>query len=401
MLTTIAVAACGGGDEPRRADRQDLIVQSTTSVRDSGLLERVIKPQFERRYPDWNLKFIAVGSGEAIANARAGQADVLIAHSPKPEKKLVADGFSYERTGRTVMWNDFVIVGPPHDPAGVRRLARHDAAAALEAVAAAGAAGRAHFVSRGDDSGTNTKELDVWALTGVRRNGRGEPARGSRNPAWYRKAGLGMADTLRLTQQCPFGGGCYTITDRGTLQQLVSNRAISSLPIVMDDTRASAPGGIGLMLNVYTVYAMNPAKLPETKLRGAQAFMDYLTSPAFQRALEAFPSRQRPGFYAAATPRVTLTRDVPRTVSAGRTITVAGRVFSAVPGAPAPTGLPVSLARSATGAEAATLARARAGEEGAFRLEARPTAAGELVLTAPRFGALSPLRVPVARVAGP
>jgi tungstate transport system substrate-binding protein len=402
-LTTLAVAACGGADAPRapRADRQDLIVQSTTSVRDSGVLEHLIKPRFERRYPQWNLKFIAVGSGEAIANARAGQADVLIAHSPKAEKAFVADGFSDEPTGRTVMWNDFVIVGPPDDPAGVRRLARHDAAAALEAIAAAGAAGRAHFVSRGDESGTNTKELDVWGLTDVRRNARNEPARGSRNPSWYRKAGLGMADTLRLTQQCPFGGGCYTITDRGTLQQLVSNGAISSLRIAMDRAGASARGGVGLMLNVYNVYAIAPAKFPETKLRGARAFMDFLTSAPFQKALEAFPSRRRPGFYAAATPRVTLTRDLPRTVPVGRTVTVTGRIVSPVPGAPAPSGLPVSLAAASTGAGPSPLARARAGSGGTFRLQARPRGAGELVLTAPRYGSLSALRVPIGRVTVP
>src|SRR3954463_11472352 len=102
----LVAAGCGGGTPKRRQPRrQDLIVQSTTSVRDSGLLERLIAPQFERRHPEWHLKFLAVGSGEAIANARAGQADVLIAHSPKAERKFVADGFSAERTARTAMWN--------------------------------------------------------------------------------------------------------------------------------------------------------------------------------------------------------------------------------------------------------------------------------------------------------
>src|ERR671922_152828 len=112
-------------------------------------------------------------------------------------------------------------VGPASDPAGVMRAARNDAPGAFEAIAAAGAAGRANFVSRGDNSGTHTKEREIWGLAGVPRNARNEPAAGSGNPAWYHKAGLGMADTLRLTQQYPFsGGGCYTITDRGTLQQL-------------------------------------------------------------------------------------------------------------------------------------------------------------------------------------
>jgi tungstate transport system substrate-binding protein len=324
---------------------------------------------------------------------------VLIAHSPKAEKRFVADGFSAERTGRTVMWNDFVLAGPPDDPAHVRRLARHDAVAALDAIAAAGGKGTAHFVSRGDDSGTNAKELDLWALSRVRRNRAGEPAakNGSAQPSWYRKAGLGTADTLRLTQQCPFsGGGCYTITDRGTLEQLESNGAVTALPIVMDAQRAAARGGEGLMLNVYNVYAINPKKVPRARLAGARAFMDFLTSAEFQRALRGFPSRERPGFFPAATPTVTLTRRLPRTIPAGRTVTLAGRLGSAVPGAPAPRGLPVSLAGAAE-----ALAPARAGTGGAFRLRGRMSRSGEVLLSAPRYGPLSPLRVSLGRVSVP
>jgi tungstate transport system substrate-binding protein len=396
----LIVAACGGGSPapPSAPPRQDLIVQSTTSVRDSGLLERLIAPQFERRNPRWNLKFLAVGSGEAIANARAGQADVLIAHSPKAEKQFLADGYSAERSGRTIMWNDFVIVGPPDDPAGVRRVARHDAVGAMRAIAAAGAAGRAHFVSRGDESGTNAKELDLWALTPTRRNEAGEPAQGARNPSWYRKAGVGMADTLRLTQQCPFGGDCYTITDRGTLQQLAGNGAITRLPILMDGQTASANGGAGLMLNVYNAYAINPAKYPKTKIAGARAFIDFLTSPEFQRALDSYPSRQRPGFFPAAAPRVRLTSRPPATLAPGQAVTVAGRVESTVPAEPAPAGLPLELIGPEVGAP---VAQARAGAGGAFRLTGRVDRSGELVLSAPRFGRLSALRVSVGRVSVP
>ncbi|HEX2104637.1 MAG TPA: substrate-binding domain-containing protein [Solirubrobacteraceae bacterium] len=397
-VMALGAAACGGGSSEPPPAREDLIVQSTTSVRDSGLLERLIGPEFERRHPRWNLKFLAVGSGEAIANARAGQADVLIAHSPKAEKAFVADGFSAERTGRTVMWNDFVIVGPPDDPAGVRRLGRHDAVGAMRAIAAAGAAGRAHFVSRGDESGTNVKELDLWALAGMRRTSDGEPARGSRRPAWYRKAGLGMADTLRLTEQCPFGRDCYTITDRGTLQQLAGNGAIRRLAIVMDGQTADAKGGAGLMLNVYDVYAINPAKYPRTKIAGARAFMQFLTSRRFQQALERYPSRERPGFFPAAAPRVRLTSRPPASLAPGQSVTVAGRVESTVPAAAAPAGLPLALVRSDAGTP---LARARTAAGGAFRLTGRVERSGELVLSAPRFGQLSALRVSVGRVSVP
>src|SRR3954462_3958475 len=281
-LAVTLTGAATAGAQAKRA----LIVQSTTSVRDSGVLDQLIAPQFEKRFPQYDLKFVAVGTGQAITNARAGQGDVLIGHSPALEQQFVQDGFSYEPVGRTVMWNDFVIVGPASDPAGILKAAPHDAVGAFEAIAAAGAAGRANFVSRGDNSGTNTKERDVWGLSRIAHNARKEPAGG-----WSHRAGLGMADTLRLTQQCPFGGGgCYTITDRGTLQQLTNNRAITGLQTVMDAQSGRARGGQNLMLNVYNVYAINPAKFPNVSLQGALAFLDFMTSPAFQAAIARFPS---------------------------------------------------------------------------------------------------------------
>src|SRR4051794_18480781 len=291
LMVVPAIALVGASTAAAQQQKRPLIVQSTTSVRDSGVLDQLITPQFEKRFPQYDLKFVAVGTGQAITNARAGQGDVLIGHSPALEKQFVADGFSFEPIGRTVMWNDFVIVGPASDPAGILRAARNDAVSAFEAIAAAGAAGRANFVSRGDNSGTNTKEKDIWALSRVARDARNEPATGAANPTWYHKAGLGMADTLRLTQQCPFaGGGCYTITDRGTLQQLVNNRAITALQAVMDEQAASARGGQNLMLNVYNVYAINPQKFPSVNVQGALAFLDFMTSKAFQDALRRFPS---------------------------------------------------------------------------------------------------------------
>src|ERR1700750_940164 len=136
-LAAAAVFAAATGSASAQ-QRRSLIVQSTTSVRDSGVLDQLITPQFKRRFPQYDLKFIAVGTGQAIANARAGQGDVLIGPSPKLEQQFVKDGFSYERVGRTVMWNDFVIVGPAADPAGVLRRARTDAVGGLEAIDEAG-----------------------------------------------------------------------------------------------------------------------------------------------------------------------------------------------------------------------------------------------------------------------
>jgi tungstate transport system substrate-binding protein len=373
--------------------KRPLIVQSTTSVRDSGVLDQLITPQFERRFPQYDLKFVAVGTGQAITNARAGQGDVLIGHSPALEEQFVRDGFSYEPVGRTVMWNDFVVVGPASDPAGILRAARNDAVGAFEAIAAAGAAGRANFVSRGDNSGTNTKERDIWGLSRVAHSARNEPS-----GAWYHKAGLGMADTLRLTQQCPFaGGGCYTITDRGTLQQLTSNRAITALQTVMDDQSASARGGRNLMLNVYNVYAVNPAKYPSVNLQGALAFLDFMTSQAFQDALARFPSRQRPGFFPAAFPQVKLTRRPRHTVDARDVVSLSGTIASAVPGADPLEGISLRLARLPTPVTPVVLARDHASSTGRFSIRTRLTRSGTLFFRTPRFRNLSPLSQSLGR----
>lgn len=392
IVAGLAVAAPAQAQEP-----QDLVVQSTTSVRDSGLLEQVITPEFQRLYPQWRLKFVSVGTGQAITNARAGQGDVLVTHAPALEAQFVADGFSLEPAGRTIMWNDFEIVGPPGDPAGVGAAA-HDAAAAFEAIAAAGAAGRATFVSRGDNSGTNTKEKDIWKLTTVARNAANEPAgSGAANPSWYTKAGLGMADTLRLAQQCP-AGGCYTITDRGTLQQLIANGAITALPVVMEEQDAAARGGDALMVNQYRGYGLNPAKVPSARTEGALAFLDFLTTRAFQERLRRFPTAAQPGFFPAAVPALTLTREPPRAISARRTLTLRGRIASSVPGAAPLDAAPVRLARFTSALTQRTLDRAVTGDDGAFRLRWKPTRSGRLFVTTTRFRDLSALREPLGRV---
>jgi tungstate transport system substrate-binding protein len=395
VVAGVMVLALTGAAPAVAQQKRPLIVQSTTSVRDSGVLDQLITPQFKKRFPQYDLKFVAVGTGQAITNARAGQGDVLIGHSPALEQQFVRDGFSFEPVGRTVMWNDFVIVGPASDPAGVLRAARHDAVSAFQAIAAAGASGKANFVSRGDNSGTNTKERDIWGLSRVAHDARNEPAG---NPPWYHRAGLGMADTLRLTQQCPFAGGaCYTIADRGTLQQLTNNRAITALRTVMDEQSARAPGGPNLMLNVYNVYAINPKKFPAVNLQGALAFMDFLTSPAFQDALARFPSRQRPGFFPAAFPQVKLSRRPDRTVDARDVVTLAGTVASAVPGADPLAGISLRLARLPTPVTPVVLARDRASSTGAFRLRTRLTRSGTLFLRTPRFRNLSPLSQSLGR----
>jgi tungstate transport system substrate-binding protein len=179
----LAVACGGAGDE--------LILATTTSTEDSGLLD-VLVPLFEER-TGHAVKTIAVGSGAALRLGEEGEADVILAHSPDAEEEFMASGHGANR--RLVMHNDFVIVGPAGDPAGIRGL--DDAAEAFRRIAAAGAA----FLSRGDESGTNTKELKIWGSAGVNPSGR-----------WYQETGTGMGPTLLVADE----KGGYTLSDRGT-----------------------------------------------------------------------------------------------------------------------------------------------------------------------------------------
>jgi hypothetical protein len=165
----------------------------------------------------------------------------------------------------------------------------------------------------------------------------------------------------------------------------------------MDNQSARARGGQNLMLNVYNVYAINPRKFRSVNLQGALAFMDFLTSTSFQSALATFPSRQRPGFFPAAAPRVTLSRRPRRTVSAGSRVTVTGTIRSAVPGAATLRGMSVRLARLPTPVTPVVLDRTRVGAGGTFRLRVRVNRNGTLFLTTPRFRNLSPLRLSLGR----
>ena len=297
LLSLLAVVAV-----PASACASDVIVQGTTDVRDAGLLDDVIAPGFAAAYPQYTLKYIAVGTGQALANARAGQGDAVLTHAPTQEATFVADGFSAEPVGRAVFYSDYVILGPAGDPVGVLANAPHDAVTAFERIAAAGAAGTANFVSRGDNSGTNTQEKLIFSLGTTKLNSAGEPI-----GSWYHKAGLGQADTVKVADQCPFaGGGSYEMTDRGTFNRLVSQGAIGALGIVADRNDPGARGGLNLLLNPFSAYAVNPAKVPGVNVDGAKAFLDYLTSPALQARLATYPSAAQPAFFADARPAFTL-----------------------------------------------------------------------------------------------
>ena len=168
---------------PRHRTPQDLVVQSTTSVRDSGLLDEVIIPQFQQRYPQWRLRVVAVGTGQAIVNARAGQGDVLITHAPALEQQFLADGFSLEPFGRSIMWNDYVIVGPANDPAGVGRRGAQQRRGGLRVRSRPPAppAGR-----RSSRAGTTPAPTPRSARSGASPRSRATPATSPpATPAWY------------------------------------------------------------------------------------------------------------------------------------------------------------------------------------------------------------------------
>jgi tungstate transport system substrate-binding protein len=243
----LAVAGCS-----RQAPAQDLVLATTTSTQDSGLLDLLV-PLF-RDQSGIEVKVVAVGTGQALELGRRGDADVLLVHDPNAERRFVDGGWGVGR--RPVMYNDFVLVGPPGDPAGVRGLA--SAAGAFVRIAAA----RAPFVSRGDESGTHAAEKAVWRQAGV------EPRGG-----WYVSAGAGMAQVLRLASE----KRAYTLSDRGTF--LAQRRGLE-LEILHEGDR--------LFKNQYSVIRVNPEKHPHIRSQTAQRFADFLLEPATQKVIADF-----------------------------------------------------------------------------------------------------------------
>jgi tungstate transport system substrate-binding protein len=397
----------------------EVVVQGTTDTRDAGLVDDVIVPGFQAAYPQYTLKYIAVGTGQALTNARAGQADAVLTHSPPLEAQFVADGYSYEPAGRAVMYNDYVLAGHNADPAGVAAGARNDAVHAFELIAQSGATGSGIFVSRGDNSGTNTEEQSIWCLTtGIALHtvatGRCEPD-GDGNPAtvdypaWYQRAGLGQAATLKLAEECTFaafnGGSasadrCYDLTDRGTFnRQTVVLGTVAGMKVVSDRNAAGARGGGNLLLNQFNVYAVNPAKVPSVKLPGALAFLDYVTSPAFQARLDGYPTTANPAFFQDAFPLVRPASTLPTRVRSGDPVSVGGRLSNRFPGAGPVGGSPLSLDASrgipgsAFGPFApvyASIGAATSAGDGNFFASGPLVRSGALRVSVPRFGVLSP-----------
>lgn len=246
--------------------KRDIILATTTSTQDSGLLD-VLVPMFEKQ-AGHRVKTIAVGTGQSLAMGARGDADVVLVHAPTLEKKYVAEGAFVNR--RMVMFNDYVIVGPPADPARIKGL-RH-----LREVFGRIAETRGPFVSRGDNSGTHILELALWEKAG------GKPA-----GSWYIQVGQGMGAALNVASE----KGAYTLSDRGTYLALKKRLA---LEIVFEKARP--------LLNLYHVMEVNPARFPRVHHAGGKAFADFMVSPAAQKVIEAFGVERfgEPLFFPAA-----------------------------------------------------------------------------------------------------
>ena len=266
----LIVAACGsssdGSASPQPQVQADqLIVATTTSLNDSGLLEDVILPAYKEMFPNVTVKVVAVGSGEAIAMGAKGEADVLMVHSPDDETQFMADGNGTLRL--PFAYNYFVIVGPKDDPAGVT--ATKDATAAFTAIADSGST----FVSRGDESGTNKKELKIWASAGITPEG-----------DWYISTGQGMGETLRIASEKQG----YTLTDLGTF---LSQQDTLDLAVLSRETED--------LKNIYDVIIVNQNKLPTVNAASSEQMAQLLVSKTGQAQIARYGEAEygQPLFY--------------------------------------------------------------------------------------------------------
>lgn len=257
LLILVVLGACAPGATstaaaPTAPANPELILATTTSTRDTGLLDTLI-PMFQER-TGYTVKMVAVGTGQALKMGEEGNADVLLVHAPKSELTYMEGGFGTDRL--LVMHNDFVIVGPSSDPAGIKGTAT--AAEALQKIASA----KSVFVSRGDDSGTNKAELALWKAAGITAEG-----------DWYLQSGQGMAETLRIASE-KMG---YTLADRGTY---LAQKATLALDVLVEGDKA--------LLNIYHVITVNQAKWPKVNYEGAKAFAEFLVSPEIQQVIATF-----------------------------------------------------------------------------------------------------------------
>jgi tungstate transport system substrate-binding protein len=265
----LVASLAGQGPAKSQAPAKFIIVQSTTSTENSGLFKHLL-PMFTKK-TGIEVRVVAVGTGQAIKNAANGDGDVLFVHDKPSEEKFVAEGGGVKRFD--VMYNDFVVVGPAKDPAGIA--GSKDVVAAFKKIADA----KAPFVSRGDDSGTHKSELRLWKDAGVD----AKAASGS----WYREAGTGMGATINTA----VGMSAYVFTDRATWSSF-KNRGDYKIAVEGDKK----------LFNQYGIILVNPAKHPKVKQAEGQAFIDWALSAEGRGAIKAFQINGEQQFFPNAAP---------------------------------------------------------------------------------------------------
>jgi len=224
--------------------RDYIIIQSTTSLKNSGFLN-VIEKEFEKKF-QIDIRFVAVGTGQAIVNAKNGDGDILMVHSEDDEINFIAEGYGLERY--KIMYNDFIIIGPTHDPIGLR--GAHNIIEVMQKLKSGGAL----FLSRGDNSGTYKKELSLWKLAEVKI---------TNNDKWYLKNGLGMGITINMASEME----AYTITDRGTWLSF-NNKHYLDILFEKDET----------LYNPYGIIILNPKRFPHVEYENSMTFVNWLLS---------------------------------------------------------------------------------------------------------------------------
>lgn len=253
LVVSIAVILLFSGCIGQKKEKTKMILASTTSTQDSGLLDYIL-PVFSEKY-NVDVQVVAVGSGQAFEIGKKGDADVLLVHSPADELKFVEEGWGVNR--KCVMYNDYVIVGPKEDPAGIAGM--KDAVSAFKKMAEM----KVIFISRGDNSGTQKKELSIWKKACI-----------APDKAWYLESGTGMGNTLTMTQEKK----AYTITDRATLASMLEK--LPDLAIMVE--------GDKILLNPYGVIAVNPEKFPTINNKDAMNFIEWIMSDEGQNLIASY-----------------------------------------------------------------------------------------------------------------
>lgn len=264
------LAACGGGGDEgndsgeaaKEPENTKLILATTTSTKDSGLLD-VILPEFEKE-SGYQVDVVSVGSGEAMAMGEAGEADVLLVHSPAAEKEYVEGGHADADGRMDVMYNDFVVLGPKDDPEGIEKASKEDALATFKTINDK----KLTFISRADDSGTHKKELSIWESAKVTPKGK-----------WYVEAAAGMGDVITMTDE----KAGYTLSDRATWLNVGKN---TELKILCEKDPS------GVLNNQYGVICVNPDKNENINKDGAKAFQNWIVSEETQKLIGEYGAEE-------------------------------------------------------------------------------------------------------------